>query len=233
MMMKNLFSSLCLVMLTIVAMPVYAAGNDDPLLASLIVEELEWREDDELVWDAEAWLGKDRNKLWLKSEGERSDSSTEEFETQALYNRAISPFWNLQAGWRGDWQPEQRRSWFALGVAGLAPGFIETELTAFIADGRSAARLKGKYKMRLTQRFVLAPRLEANWYSDVDLANSRGDGFTDMELSLRLHYQIRPELMPYVGLSYTALFGETGDFAEAEGDRDRNLQVLAGLSFWF
>jgi copper resistance protein B len=120
-----------------------------------------------------------------------------------------------------------------LGVTGLAPGFIETELTAFVADGRSSVRLKGQYELQLTQRFKLAPKLETNWHSDADPANSRGDGFTDLELSLRLHYQIRPELLPYVGLSYTALYGDTGDFAEAEGDRDRNLQVLAGLSFWF
>ena len=232
-MMKNFALVVCIGVLTVNAMPVYAAGGDDPLLSSLIVEELEWREDDELVWDAEVWLGKDRDKLWLKSEGERADSSTEEFETQALYNRAISAFWNLRAGWRGDWQPEQRRSLFALGVAGLAPGFIKTELTAFIADGRSSVRLKGQYELLLTQHFKLVPKLETNWYSDADLANSRGDGFTDLELSLRLHYQVRPELMPYVGLSYTALYGDTGDYVEVEGDRDRNLQVLAGLSFWF
>ena len=50
-----------------------AGMEDDPLLASLMVEQLEWREDDELVWDAEAWIGKDRDKLWFKSQGERSD----------------------------------------------------------------------------------------------------------------------------------------------------------------
>jgi copper resistance protein B len=213
--------------------PVFAMGNDDPLLASLIVEELEWREDDGLVWDANAWIGKDRDKLWFKSQGERSDGTTEDFDTQVFYHRAISPYWNLRAGWRGDWQPETRRSWFAFGVAGLAPGFIDTELTAYIADGRSAARLEGTYDIDLTQRLVLSPKLEANWFSDADPANGRGDGFTDLEITLRLHYQIRPELMPYVGISYTALFGDTGDFAEAEGDRDRDLQVLAGLSFWF
>jgi copper resistance protein B len=213
--------------------PVFAMGNDDPLLTSVIVEELEWREDDELVWDTNAWVGNDRDKLWFKSQGERGDSVTEEFDTQVFYQRAISPYWNLRTGWRGDWQPETRRSWFAVGFAGLAPGFIDTELTAYIADGRSAARLETSHEINLSQRISLVPKLETNWYSDADPVNSRGDGFTDLELSLRLHYQIRPELMPYLGLSYTALFGETGDIAEAEGDRDRTLQALIGLSFWF
>jgi copper resistance protein B len=222
-----------LLILSVFVLPVFAMGEDDPLLASLIVEELEWREDDDLVWDAEGWIGKDRDKLWFKTEGERTDSTTEEFETQLLYHRAISPYWNLQTGWRGDWQPETRRSWFAFGVAGTAPGFIETELAAFLADGRSSVRLKAEYELLLSQRFSLVPKLETNWHSDSDAANERGDGFTDLEFTVRLHYQIRPELMPYVGLSYTALYGESGDFAEAEGERDRSLQVLAGLSFWF
>jgi copper resistance protein B len=233
MMMRNSISVVGIFVLTVVAIPVYAAGGDDPLLTSLIVDELEWQEDEELVWDATAWIGKDRDKLWLRSEGQHTDGSTEEFRTQLFYHRAISPYWNMRAGWRGDWQPEARRSWFALGIAGLAPGFIETELTAYIADGRSSVRLENSYSINLSQRFSLEPEFEMNWYSDADPANSRGDGFTDLELDLRLYYQIRPELMPYVGLTYTALFGETGDFAEAGGDRDRSLQALVGLNFWF
>ena len=228
-----MFKFIPLFLLTVIALPVFAMDADDPLLASLDVDQLEWREDDDLVWDANAWIGKDRDKLWFKTQGERGDDGTEVFETQLLYHRAVLPFWNMRAGWRGDWQPESRRSWIALGMAGTAPGFIDTELTAFVADGRSAARLEGSYDIQLSQRFVLIPKLELNWHSDDDLANERGDGFTDLELGLRLHYQIRPELMPYVGFSYTALYGETGDIAEAGGDRDRDLQALAGLRFWF
>jgi copper resistance protein B len=228
-----MFKFIPLFLLTVIALPVFAMGGDDPLLVSLDVDQLEWREDDDLVWDANAWIGKDRDKLWFKTQGERGDDGTEEFETQLLYHRAVSPFWNMRAGWRGDWQPESRRSWIALGMAGTAPGFIDTELTAFVADGRSAARLEGSYDIQLSQRFVLIPKLELNWHSDDDLANERGDGFTDLELGLRLHYQIRPELMPYVGLSYTALYGATGDIAEAGGERDRDLQALVGLRFWF
>ncbi len=222
-----------MLLLVMLATPARGGMDDHPFLAALIVEQLEWREDEDLVWDAEAWVGYDRDKLWFKSEGERTDSSTEEFESQALWHRAISPYWNLQTGWRGDWQPEKNRSWFALGLAGLAPGFVETELTAFIADGRSSVRLKAEHELYLTQRWQLVPKFETNWYSDADPANERGDGISDLELGLRLHYAIRPDIRPYVGLVYTALYGDTADFAEAEGERDRSLQVLAGLSFWF
>jgi copper resistance protein B len=219
--------------LLLISSPGHTMENDDPLLTALFVEELEWREDDELVWDAEAWIGKDRDKLWFKTEGESSSDATEEFETQALYSRAVSPYWNLQTGWRGDWQPESRRSWFAIGAQGLAPGFIESTFAAFVGDGRSSLRARGEYEMRFTQRISLMPRAEVNWYSDEDEVNGIGDGISNFELVLRLHYRIRPDLSPYIGVAYNALYGDTADFAEEEGERDRTLQVLAGLSFWF
>jgi copper resistance protein B len=232
--MKNNMRKIVVVLLfTLVNTVVLASGGDNPLLTMVTFEELEWREGDELVWDAEAWLGKDLDKLWLKTEGETSSDSTEEIELQALYNRSITPFWNLQAGWRGDFQPSTPRNWFALGMSGLLPGFVRTELTAFAGSGRAAGRLKFRYHLFLTQRWLLVPRLEANWYSDADVANEIGDGLADLELGLRLNYRVRPDVMPYIGLSWTGLYGGTADFAEARGDRTAELQALAGLAFWF
>jgi copper resistance protein B len=45
---------------------------DDPLLFLFKLDKAEYRNADEgdvFAWDAQAWLGKDLNKLWLKSEG--------------------------------------------------------------------------------------------------------------------------------------------------------------------
>ena len=44
----------------------FAAGEDDPLLFKVMIDKLEWRsanDNDPLVWDADAWIGKDLNKL--------------------------------------------------------------------------------------------------------------------------------------------------------------------------
>ncbi|MCW9025469.1 MAG: copper resistance protein B, partial [Gammaproteobacteria bacterium] len=63
----------------------FAGGVDDPLLYKVMIDQLEVREADgknPTVWEVDAWLGKDLNKLWFKSEGEYVDSKTEEAETQ-------------------------------------------------------------------------------------------------------------------------------------------------------
>ena len=219
------------------ASTVQAGGTDNPLLLMVNFEEFEWRDTadgDALAWRGEIWLGKDRDKALLKTRGETSSDATEEFELQLVYSRAVSRYWDLQLGWRGDFQPVEQRDWFAFGVQGLAPGFIETELTAFVGEsGRTSARARGAYEMLLTNRLVLEPELELNWYGKDDVVNGVGSGFSNLEAGLRLRYLIRRELSPYIGLSWEKAFGDTRRYIEAEGGKSSDLQVLAGLRFWF
>jgi len=216
---------------------VMASGTDNPLLLNVLLEELEWRDtadDDAFAWRGEIWLGKDRDKALLKTRGETTSDATEEFELQALYSRAIARYWDLQLGWRGDFQPTARRDWGAIGVQGLAPGFIETELAAFAGEsGRTSLRARGAYEMLITNRLVLEPELELNWYGKDDPENGIGSGLSNLEAGLRLRYIIRREIAPYIGLSWEKAYGDTRTYIEAEGGDSSDLQFLAGLRFWF
>jgi len=216
---------------------VMASGTDNPLLLNVLLEELEWRDtadDDAFAWRGEIWLGKDRDKALLKTRGETTSDATEEFELQALYSRAIARYWDLQLGWRGDFQPTARRDWGAIGVQGLAPGFIETELAAFVGEsGRTSLRARGAYEMLITNRLVLEPELELNWYGKDDPENGIGSGLSNLEAGLRLRYIIRREIAPYIGLSWEKAYGDTRTYIEAEGGDSSDLQFLAGLRFWF
>lgn len=223
----------------------YAGGDNNPLLYMVKFEEFEWSHsfndpsngqssDNAFAWRGEAWVGKDQDKLWLKTRGETSSDATEEFELQLLYDRAITPFWDLQVGWRGDFQPATPRDWLAVGVEGLAPGFLETELTGFVGgSGRTSARGRVAYEMLFTQKLILEPELELNWYGKDDPANGIGSGLADIEAGLRLRYAIRREIAPYIGISWTGLYGDTRRMAEAAGNDSNDWQALAGLRFWF
>ena len=214
-----------------------AGGNDNPVLFMLDAREFEWRDTadgDALVWRGEAWLGKDRDKALLKTRGEATQDATEEFELQLLYSRAVDRYWDLEIGWRGDFQPVEQRDWFAVGVQGLAPLFIETEATFFVGEsGRTSARLRGAYEMLLTNRWELEPELELNWYGKDDAVNGIGSGLATLEAGLRLRYVIRRELIPYVGFSWEKAYGDTRRYIEADGGDSSDLQFLAGLRFWF
>lgn len=215
----------------------FAAAEDNPLLFKAMVDQLEVRltsGDNPLAWDAEAWLGKDLNKLWLKTEGERVNGKNEDVELQLLYSRAVAAYWDFQAGWRGDLRPRPDRNWLAVGFKGLAPYFFSIDAAIFIGEsGRTAARFDVEYDILFTQRLILTPEFETNFYGKKDVERGIGSGLSDMEFGLRLRYEIRREFAPYIGLNWWKIFGDTADFAKVAGQDTDDLQITLGLRAWF
>lgn len=214
-----------------------AGGNDDPVLASLLVDQLEWRDqsgENPVAWEADLWLGRDLDKLWIKTEGLSSDDAEEEIETQVLYSRALSPFWDARVGWRADWQPGTERHWLSIGAKGLAPGFVEMEIAFFLgSEGRSALRLQAEYELLLSQRLLLVPELEVNLYGENDRDTGVGAGLADLEAGLRLRYRVTREIQPYIGFNWHRLYGNSGKFARDAGADSDSAQWVAGVRLWF
>lgn len=231
--------SIILLALLLIAPKTSLAGgiNDDPLLAMLVIDQLEIRTSDEsapVTWDAEGWVGKDLNKLWVKSDGTFVDSQIEETELQLLYSRAVAPFWDLQAGWRRNIRPSPERDWFAFGIKGLAPYFFDIDTALFVGDsGRTSLRLEVEYEFMLTQRLILVPDIELNLYGKDDPETGIGSGLSNIEAGLRLRYEIRREFAPYIGLNWTGLYGQTADFARDEGEDTNDFQFVLGIRSWF
>ena len=215
-----------------------ATINDTPTLAFFLADRLEyrWQEGtDALLWDAQGWIGGDWNKFWFKTEGEDpADGAVEEAEVQALYARLISPFWYLQTGVRYDFEPAPSRAFAVLGVQGLGLYWFEVDAAAFVSDdGDLSARFEAEYDLLFTQRLVLQPRFETNLaFQDVPELGI-GQGFNDVQLGLRLRYEIRREFAPYAGIAWVRKVGETADRARTAGEDVDSLAVVAGLRLWF
>ena len=186
-------------------------------------------------WDGEAWFGGDINRLFVKSEGEGAfREGIESAEVQALYSRAIGPYFNLQAGVRQDLGPSPKRTYATVGFEGLAPGFFELEGALFLSNkGDVLGRLEGYYDQRITQRLVLQPRAELNFAAQDVPENRIGSGLSNAELGLRLRYEVRREFAPYIGVSWDRRFGDTARFARADGDKATSRSIVAGVRMWF
>jgi len=194
-------------------------------------------EDEALVWDVAAWAGNDFNKIYLKSEGEalmQPENEVEEFNLELLYSHNIHRFWDVQIGVRHDFDPSPARSFAAIGLQGLAPHWIETDLTAYVSeDGDVSAALELEYEMLITQRLVLVPRLEAGLsFNDVP-EYEQWQGLTDIELGMRLMYHLKRKFAPYLGVGWHNLVGKTANRVESLGGDPDDFKVLTGVHFWF
>jgi copper resistance protein B len=206
------------------------------VFSQVIVDIAEYRatrDGGSYAWDAEAWFGGDINRLTLKSEGEgQFRNDLESAEVQALYSRALDPYWNLQVGVRYDFEPS--RAYAAVGFEGLAPYWFELEGALFLSDrGDLLARLGGYHDLRLTQRLILQPRAEINFAAQDVPRDAIGSGVSDVEIGLRLRYEIAREFAPYVGVSWERKLGDTARFARANGDDVGGAHFVTGIRFWF
>jgi copper resistance protein B len=153
---------------------------------------------------------------------------------QALYSRAIAPYWDLQLGLRHDFQPSPSRSWGVIGIQGIAPYFFEVDTALFIGEsGQTALRVEAEYELLFTQKLILTPEVELNFYGQDDKDLNIGSGLSDLEAGLRLRYEIRREFAPYIGVNWNKSFGNTADFASAEGEDTDDVQWVVGLRAWF
>jgi copper resistance protein B len=186
-------------------------------------------------WDGQAWVGTDYNKLWLKSEGfVLGKGGVEDGQHELLYDRAITTYVDLQAGVRTDWDSGTGRTWAAFGVQGLAPLFFDYEATGYLSNGGHAAlRLVASYDLLITQRLILQPEIELNFYSKADPSRMVGAGLADIDTGLRLRYEISRKFAPYVGIAYAGKFGQTAQMAQRAGDSAGALQFVFGIRSWF
>ncbi len=192
--------------------------------------------DPAVMLEGAAWWGGDRNKLWVKTETEYSfeEDELEEAEVQALWSRAVSRYFDFQAGVRHDFTPDPSRTYAVLGVQGLAPYWFEVDTALFVSNkGDVSARLEAEYELMLTQRLILQPSAEADISFQTVDALEVGEGLSTIELGARLRYEIRREFAPYIGVQWTRQLGETADFTRANGERPSVVSFVAGVRFWF
>lgn len=186
-------------------------------------------------WEGEAWFGGDIDRLLIKAEGAGNfGEAIGDLEVQALYSRAISPFWNAHIGIRHDIVPNPSRTYVVVGVEGMAPYWLHVTGQLFVSDKADVhARIEGSYDERITQRLIFQPRAEFN-FSVQDVPEiGVGSGLSEFELGARLRYEIRKEFAPYVGVEWAKKTGGTARFARLAGDDPDVVNLVAGIRVWF
>lgn len=212
------------------------AMADNDVFSLVRFDQLEYvrsSDDRGFAWDVDGWIGKDYNKFWLKTEGERVAGESDG-RVEALWSHAVAAFWDVQTGIRHDFGAGPNRQWLAMGFQGIAPYWFDIEAFAYVGPaGRTAARAKAEYNIRITQRAFLSPEIEASAYGKSDRERGIGSGLSDIEAGLRFRYEIQREVAPYIGVTWGRKLGETADFAREAGESRTERRVVAGVRIWF
>lgn len=213
------------------------AVHDKALNYSVLFDQLEWQSGeraDGVSVDARGWIGRDRDRLWFRAEGDGTSQRVDEAQTHVLYGRQISRWWDIVGGVRQDFRPSSAQTWVAFGVQGLAPYWFEIEATAYVgASGRTQVRVEIEYELLLTNRLIVQPLVEAEIFGKSDLARGVGAGLSTTDVGFRLRYELRREIAPYVGITWGNKWGQTADFAEAAGEDTGGARFVTGLRVWF
>ncbi|MEZ5566042.1 MAG: copper resistance protein B [Gammaproteobacteria bacterium] len=215
----------------------HALMDDDPIIGSVLVDELEWQDTspaDAMAWDVSAWIGRDKGRVLLRSEGESVNGDIEGLRAELLWWRPVATWWNVVGGLRQDAGTGPGRTYGLIGIEGLAPYWFHVEADLFGGErGQFGTRIESSYEVRLTNRLILTPRMELQAFSRDDEATGIGSGLSKLEAGLRLRYEIRREFAPYIGIEWTGSLGDTADMARTADEPVRDTHLVAGLRFWF
>jgi uncharacterized protein involved in copper resistance len=180
-----------------------------------------------------------RDKANLRAGGETegivTNGISSDGDHEILYDRPIPHmrYFDWQAGVRLDLDSGPTRAWAAIGVQGLAPYFFNFAPTFYVRDGgRVAGRIQGSYDLYLSQRLILQPQVEMNFYSQADPARGIGSGFSGLDSGVRLAYQFSRKFAPYIGYTYTGVFGQTAAFSRHAVEATSAPRVVFGIWLW-
>lgn len=216
--------------------------TDEMTVSKVIFDQLEYRNGNNTKlnrWDMQGWRGTDYEKFWVKFEGRDIKSeSGGEFEVQGLYSKAVSAFWDIQYGARYDRAygsgKNDERYFGVIGVQGLAPYWFEVEPALFVdSNGKISARIVAAYDLLLSQRLILQPRAEIN-ASASDLPElGIGQGVNDFQLDLRLRYEFKREIAPYIGITWQKKYGDSAKYSQQQDSSSEFTEVVLGVRIWF
>lgn len=204
----------------------------------LLLERVELREMDHgrgQAWGAEAWMGGDTRRWWVRSEGEREAGRTAAASVELSHGRSMSPWWEWVAGLRHDVVADASGQTRALvGIQGMAPYRLEVAANAMLGGtSRVTVELEVEYDLLLSNRLILQPVMEVSLHARADEARGIGKGFATSEGGLRLRYELDRRFAPYVGYTWSRAHADTAALRRRAGISDREHGWVAGVRIWF
>ncbi|WHI51812.1 copper resistance protein B [Microbulbifer sp. MLAF003] len=208
--------------------------REDKPIAKLSLDQFELQGNNGATIEGDFSYGTDESKISIEVDYERTNGETDENELWGVYSRSVSANWNVLTGIRHDFQLENTsRNWFAIGVIGETPYSFEMDAVLFFGrSGSTALRIEGEYTFKISEKVSLVPRAELDFFGQNDASVDGGSGLSEIEIGVRLRYEIHPKFSPYIGIHQYRNTGNTADFEREEGEMVYDTVWVLGFRAW-
>ena len=153
---------------------------------------------------------------------------------QLLYSRGIGGSFAVLAGIRHEFRPHPHLTYAVLGVEGEPVKGLALESYFFLSEkGDATGEMKAIYDLPLSERWTLQPRAVLDYAVQSVAAQGLASGPTQIELGVRLRYELAGVFAPYIGISHQRLLGGTVKVARAAGDDAKSIHFVIGFSSAF
>lgn len=215
---------------------------DEELYLFLLADVLEYRPGaagGDFRADVEGWYGGDRNRIWIQSEAQQDTAlkANYDVDAQVLYGRFIARYYDFLVGAGVEAHKSRAdvvtRAQATISIQGLVPYSYEVQPAIFISHtGDVSGRFTLVKDLLLTQRVVLQPRFEINAAIQGVEEFTIGPGLNNVELGLRVRYEIWRKFAPYAGVSFDRSFFETATLVREDGGDSSQLRFAVGIRMW-
>jgi FtsP/CotA-like multicopper oxidase with cupredoxin domain/uncharacterized protein involved in copper resistance len=182
------------------------------------------------------WMfGGDNNKLQLYLEkAEIRQGRIENANLDIFYWRAISQFWAVKGGVNYVYRPTLTPYFQpGIGIEGLAPYFIQTDIRAYYHSGSSKLDVDLSRDTQIAHNFFIRTEVEGLFANKTVAHDLVGSGFNELQLTLRPYYQINPTLAVYAQYQHTSNYGNTKQLFQENNLSISDNTYSLGLSLLF
>ncbi|RDI37963.1 Copper resistance protein A (plasmid) [Aquicella lusitana] len=179
--------------------------------------------------------GGDYNKLELLTEdAEVNKGKVENADIDIFYWRLISQFWAVKGGANYFYRPAKVPYWQpGIGVEGLMPYFIDTNLRGYYYAGSAKLDLELARDTQITNNFFLRLGIRSILASKTVTRAEIGSGLNQMRYIVRPYYRLMPGLNVFTEYEHTQDYGAFKNMQLSEGESASEDTLTVGLSVLF
>jgi uncharacterized protein involved in copper resistance len=178
--------------------------------------------------------GGDYNKLELYSnDAEISKGEVENTDIDIFYWHLMSQFWAIKGGVNYSYRPGEPYWQPGVGIEGLMPYFIDTDIRAYYHEGSVKFDIELSRDTQITNNFLIRTGIRSILATKTVAQDEIGSGLMQMRYTVRPYYRIMPGLNLYAEYEHDQDYGAFKNILRNRGESTTENTITFGLSMVF